>query len=83
MRLHAIGIMAFWVGLFLFFWGVLAFLAAAACVGGGAPGQHPIASFAFKHFLSAGLLMALVGARKSAKSEGVRRMSLWAESCAE
>jgi hypothetical protein len=61
MRLRTVGIMAFWAGLFLFAWGVLAFLAAAASVSGGASGAHPIIDFAFEHFLSAGPLLALAG----------------------
>lgn len=61
MRLRTIGILAFWTDLFLFCWGVLALLAAAASVSGGASGPHRLTDFALEHFLSAGPLLALAG----------------------
>lgn len=79
MRLYVIGIIFFWAGLFLFAWGVLAFFVAAAGVGGGATGPHPVVDFAFEHFLSggpivvfAGLVMWLIG-RENVRSEREKR----------
>lgn len=61
MRLRTAGILAFWVGLFLFVWGVLALFSAIGGISGGGSGPHPIIDFARNHFLKGGPILALAG----------------------